>query len=164
VLHPTSSKQATGAWRITSKNLGRDLEVDLSYHPDGISDYGEEHGLTPIDAVQRYGGATDAVTAAMWLCQKLRIEPAHLGWQGRGNGKDYEASNTNGHANESAHSKYAAPHASEETDVSPWPILNSRATYGLVGEIANLCHAQQRGGSERCHGHCVGMGGCKLRA
>jgi hypothetical protein len=65
VLHPTSSKQATGAWRITSKNLGRDLEEDLSYHPDGISDYGEEHGLTPIDAVQRYGGATDAVTAAM---------------------------------------------------------------------------------------------------
>ena len=49
-LHPTARKQATGAWRITSKDLGRGLEEDLSYHPEGIRDHGEEHGLTPISA------------------------------------------------------------------------------------------------------------------
>ena len=46
VLHPTASKHATGAWRITSRDLGRDLEEDLAYHPTGIRDHGEEHGLS----------------------------------------------------------------------------------------------------------------------
>src|SRR5438876_622877 len=54
-LHPTAEKQATGAWRITSSALGQDLEEDLSYHPDGIRNFGEEYGLRPIDAVQKYG-------------------------------------------------------------------------------------------------------------
>ena len=81
-LHPTAEKQATGAWRITSEDLGRNLEEDLSYHPDGVRDFGEEGGFSPIDAVQKYGDASDATVAAMWLCQKLGIEPASLGWRG----------------------------------------------------------------------------------
>jgi hypothetical protein len=84
-LHPTARTHATGAWRITSKDLGRDFEEDLSYHPTGIGDYGPERGLTPIDAVLRYGGSTDPKDAAMWLCQRLGIEPASLGWQGHAN-------------------------------------------------------------------------------
>ena len=32
----------TGAWRVSSESLGRDLEEDLSLHPDGIRDLGEE--------------------------------------------------------------------------------------------------------------------------
>jgi len=81
-LHPTAKKQATGAWRVTSKGLGRDLEEDLSYHPDGIRDHGEECGLTPIDAVLKYGRQIDAVDAAMWLCRQMQLEPAALGWHG----------------------------------------------------------------------------------
>ena len=84
-LHPTARKQATGAWRITSKDLGRNLEEDLAYHPGGIRDHGEERGLSPIDAVQRYGSASDATAAAMWLCHRLGVEPTGLGWQGRAN-------------------------------------------------------------------------------
>ena len=30
----------TGAWRISSKALGRELEEDLSIHPDGVTDFG----------------------------------------------------------------------------------------------------------------------------
>jgi hypothetical protein len=82
-LHPTARKQPNGAWRVTSKDLGRDFEEDLAYHPDGIRDHGEERGLTAIDAVVHYGNVSDAKAAAMWLCQKLGIEPARLGWKGK---------------------------------------------------------------------------------
>jgi putative DNA primase/helicase len=79
-LHPTARKQATGAWRVSSRALGRDLEEDLSYHPKGIWDYGEETALTAVDAVLRYGAVPDAKAAAMWLCQRMAIEPAAMGW------------------------------------------------------------------------------------
>jgi P4 family phage/plasmid primase-like protien len=84
-LHPTARKQATGGWRVKSKDLGRNLEEDLSYHPQGVSDWGEERGLSPIDAVQRYGAAADAVEAALWLCRQMGLEPAALGWIGKRN-------------------------------------------------------------------------------
>ena len=62
--------------------MGRAREEDLSYHPDGIQDFGDECTLTPIDAVQKYGTASDTVDAAMWLCHQLGVEPAALGWRG----------------------------------------------------------------------------------
>lgn len=81
ILHPTARKQPNGAWRVTSRDLGRNLEEDLSYFAEGICDYGEEYGLTPIDAVQRFGAASNATDAALWLCRKLGIEPTSLGWK-----------------------------------------------------------------------------------
>jgi hypothetical protein len=80
LLHPRAKKQATGAWRISSRDLGRDLEEDLSYHPEGIADHGEEHGLTAIDAVLKYGVPDDATEAAQWLCRQIGVEPAAMGW------------------------------------------------------------------------------------
>jgi len=74
-------KQATGAWRVTSKDLGREYEEDLSIHRDGINDFGPEKGLTPIDIMIEYGGAPDATAAAMWLCERMGIDPARLGWK-----------------------------------------------------------------------------------
>jgi hypothetical protein len=81
VLHPCARKQPNGAWRITSHELGRNLEEDLSYHHNGIKDHGEEYGLTPIDAVLKYGDAADAAAAAMWLCRQMGVEPAAMGWK-----------------------------------------------------------------------------------
>jgi hypothetical protein len=83
-LHPAARRQATGAWRITAEDLGRNLQEDISYHPDGIQDFGEEHGVTAIDAVMRYGSATNAKDAAMWLCHRMGIEPTALGWEATG--------------------------------------------------------------------------------
>jgi putative DNA primase/helicase len=81
VLHPTARKYPNGAWRVTSQDLGRDLEEDLSYYPDGIRDYGEEIRLTATDAVLKYGAARDPVDAARWLCQQMGVEPAGLGYR-----------------------------------------------------------------------------------
>jgi hypothetical protein len=69
----------TGAWRVSSADLCRDLQEDLSFHPDGIYDFGEEKPLTSIDAVIEHGGAADATQAAKWLCEKLEIDPVALG-------------------------------------------------------------------------------------
>jgi hypothetical protein len=44
-----------GAWRISSADLGRDLEEDLSIAPRGVQDFGEEKKLTPIDVLLRFG-------------------------------------------------------------------------------------------------------------
>lgn len=85
---------ATGAWRVSSRRLGRDLEEDLSIAPSGIVDFGV-HDMgdaragkrTPIDLVMQFGGESDALAGARWLCGRLGRRPADLGWaedDGRG--------------------------------------------------------------------------------
>jgi DNA polymerase len=68
----------TGAYRVSSEALGRDLEEDLSIHPKGIRDWGiddqggaHQGGRTPIDLVSEYRGI-DADTAFDWLDVQLR--------------------------------------------------------------------------------------------
>ena len=83
VLHPTARKEdGTGAWRVYSLDLGRDREEDVSYHAAGIQDFGDEHGMTAVDAVLRFGSAPDATAAAFWLCRQIGVEPVSLGWRG----------------------------------------------------------------------------------
>jgi hypothetical protein len=81
-LHPTAKKQATGGWSISSEAFDRNLQERLSYHSSGITDFGEERGLTPIDAVLKYGNVAGPTEAAFWLCKQLGVEPASLGWRG----------------------------------------------------------------------------------
>ena len=83
----------TGAWRISSKALGRELEEDLSIHPDGVTDFGvwdigdERQGKrTAIDIVIEYGRKRDAVEAALWLSERCGVDPVSLGWQANGAG------------------------------------------------------------------------------
>lgn len=78
----------TGAWRISSKNLGRNLEEDLSIAPTGIVDFGvhdigdaRQGKRTPIDIVIEHGGAPDAKAAAFWLCEQIGVRPEAVGWQ-----------------------------------------------------------------------------------
>ena len=69
----------TGAWRISSAALERNLEEDLSIAPSGIQDFGTEEGLTAIDLVKwRLGGT--AKSAALWLCQRCSVKPEDLGF------------------------------------------------------------------------------------
>ena len=71
-----------GAWRVSSADLDRGLEEDLSMHQtEGGYDFGTREPMTPISTVIRWGGAKDAVDAAMYLCDKLRLDPASLGWR-----------------------------------------------------------------------------------
>lgn len=76
-------------YRVSSADLGRELEEDLSILPTGIVDFGvADQGdaragrRTPIDLVIEHGRHPDAKTAALWLCQALSIDPMTLGWKG----------------------------------------------------------------------------------
>lgn len=62
-LFPFAKVSANGAWRISSADLGRDLEEDLSITNTGIQDFGTEEKLTAIDVVMRHGGIPGALDA-----------------------------------------------------------------------------------------------------
>lgn len=87
-LFPGAKHQpGTGAYRITSRQLGRDLEEDLSIAPNGIVDFGvadmgdpNAGKRTAIDLVMEYGGAPDAREACRWLCDRLAMDFDGL-WQ-----------------------------------------------------------------------------------
>lgn len=81
-------QSGTRAYRISSSELGRDLEEDLSISPLGIVDFGihdmgdaRDGKRTAIDIVIDHGGAPDAKAAAFWLCERLGVSPASLGWE-----------------------------------------------------------------------------------
>jgi hypothetical protein len=85
------AKAGNKGYRVSSAILGRDREEDLSFTPQGIKDFGEHdmgdprHGSrTPIDVVLEYTAADTAADAALWLCDRMGIEPATLGWRGGG--------------------------------------------------------------------------------
>jgi hypothetical protein len=89
-------------WRVSSHALDRDddLEEDLSLTPDGIKDFGihdseEEETVqpgfkkprkgvrSPIDIVMQWGKGPHGLghtvlTAALWLCEQMGIDPASL--------------------------------------------------------------------------------------
>ena len=86
-LFPAATAYRDG-YRVTSKALGRDLEEALSILPTGIKDFGlHDQGdaqggkRTPVDLVIEHGGASDAKSAAFWLCGQFGIEPRALGWE-----------------------------------------------------------------------------------
>src|SRR5262249_20645601 len=79
-VFPNATKTGNG-YRVTSADLGRDLEEDLSFHTGGIKDFGvhdmgdPRHGSrTPIDIVEQYLHK-DFNEAVRWLAQKLGLDP-----------------------------------------------------------------------------------------
>jgi hypothetical protein len=93
----------TGGYRVSSASLGRDLQEDLSITPQGIKDWGvwdigddRKGKRSAIDVVMEYGGKSSAADAALWLCQKLGIEPASLGWRTTGTGRDQPCADHDG--------------------------------------------------------------------
>ena len=80
-MFPGARRQAsTQGYRITSKQLGRDLQEDLSITPLGAEDFGLEETRTAIDLVIEYKFADDVVSAALWLCDRLGVPPEILGY------------------------------------------------------------------------------------
>jgi len=81
-------EKGTGAWRISSRDLGRDLQEDLSISPLGAKDWGvwdigdpKAGRRSAIDIVIEHGGKRDAAEAALWLCDRCGVDPASLGWR-----------------------------------------------------------------------------------
>jgi hypothetical protein len=71
----------TGAWRVSSRDLGRQLEEDLSLAPSGIQDFGEEVALTAIDVAMLWGNQPGPVEAALWICETIEVHRDDLGFQ-----------------------------------------------------------------------------------
>ena len=62
-------------YRVSSKDLGRDLEEDLQITPEGIMDFGEEQGMSPIDVVMKWApGCARPKEALLWLASALKVE------------------------------------------------------------------------------------------
>lgn len=88
-LFPRARRQpGTGGWRVSSRDLGRRLQEDLSITSIGAVDFGvADMGdpnlgkRTAIDLVIEYGGAPDALEAARWLCEQMGVTPESLGWE-----------------------------------------------------------------------------------
>ena len=87
----------TGAYRISSKALGRNLQEDLSISPRGIKDWGvwdmgdpRKGKRTPIDLVLEFGERQNAKDAALWLCERTGVSAESLGW-GRSSGAQRNA-------------------------------------------------------------------------
>src|SRR5262249_43718021 len=80
-IFPRATKTREGGYRVSSIALGRDLDEDLSFHPDGIKDFGV-HDMgdprggkrTPIDIVEQYLHK-DFNEAVRWLAEKLSFDP-----------------------------------------------------------------------------------------
>ncbi len=75
------ARKSGGKYRITSRQLGRELEEDLSIDPRGIKDFGvhdmgdaREGGRTPIDLVLEWLPAKSAKDALAWLAARVGIE------------------------------------------------------------------------------------------
>jgi len=76
-----------GTYRVSSQSLGRNLQEDLSFAPNGIKDFGVHDmgdvrmgGRTPIDIVIEFGKEASALDAAMWLCTRIGRDPADFGF------------------------------------------------------------------------------------
>jgi hypothetical protein len=93
-LFPAAKFQTgTGAWRVSSQDLGRDLEEDLSIHPNGIRDWGTDDLSAPSGKQRKGAGShspislvklfrnVDAAAAAKWLCEQLGKAPEAFGWK-----------------------------------------------------------------------------------
>jgi RecA-family ATPase len=70
-------------YRVTSRDLGRTLQEDLILGANGILDAGRERGLTPIDCVMNFGTECTPQGAALWLCDRLGVDPEQLGYGAR---------------------------------------------------------------------------------
>lgn len=73
-IFPKATRKAYG-WRVTSKQLGRDLQEDLQLSSDGIMDFGEERGMSPIDVVMKWhAGCSTALAALQWLAPMVGVQ------------------------------------------------------------------------------------------
>jgi putative DNA primase/helicase len=71
LLLPAATRWRNG-YRVKSKDMGRDLQEDLQIVPEGIMDFGEEAGKSPIDLVMQFGGKS-LQEALQWLASALGI-------------------------------------------------------------------------------------------
>lgn len=79
-IFPQAISRGSEGWRISSESLGRNLEEDISIHPDGIVDFGvsdqgddKEGKRTAVQLVaeHKFGDINEWQKASDWLKQKI---------------------------------------------------------------------------------------------
>ena len=95
-IFPGAYQSPNGSWRASPEETGRadqyeeDLTIGINLVTGKLGivdravwDMGDprEGRRTPIDLVIEHGGAPDAVSASLWLCEQLGISPESLGWR-----------------------------------------------------------------------------------
>jgi len=128
----SDAREYQGGYRVSSRALSRGLEEDLSFHPSGIQDFGEERGMTPVDVVLQWGDVADAKEAGFWLCDRLGKAPADLGFRDKSTRQQSQ--------------RPTPPPAAEgqqfgdDAEKSPreWPTLDNVALGGLAGEVVRI--------------------------
>jgi predicted P-loop ATPase len=70
-----SAKRTSYGYRISSRDLGRDLREDLQISIEGVMDFGEERGMSAIDCVMRFAPAmaSSSTEAMKWLANQCGI-------------------------------------------------------------------------------------------
>ncbi len=140
----------TGAFRVSSRALGRNLQEDLSIAPNGIRDFGVGDmgdarlgARTPIDLAMEYGRHADPVAAALWLCDRLGCRPEDMGWdEGAAEGAEIAAALL---ARRVVADEEGTLHDAETGEVLEEPPAESSQDYpearlrvpGLIGEMAD---------------------------
>jgi len=86
-----SAKRAQNGYRVPQRDLGRDLQEDLSIHQDGIVDWGvadmgdpKQGKRTPIDLVLEWGNCSKPNDALHWLASRLNVEVQRRAPRGSG--------------------------------------------------------------------------------
>ena len=81
-VFPSAISRGPEGWRISSESLGRNLEEDISIHPEGIKDFGvhdmgdhRQGKRTPIELVaeHKFGNINQWQEATDWLREKLGL-------------------------------------------------------------------------------------------
>lgn len=88
MIFPRAKPTSDGGFRLSSRDLGRDYEEDMSFHPTGIVDFGvhdmgdaRDGKLTPIQVAIDHGSVGGPAEAALWLCDRIGINPESIGWR-----------------------------------------------------------------------------------
>lgn len=146
-LFPRARPQpGTGAFRIKSRDLGRNLQEDLSIAPTGIVDFGV-HDMgdprggkrTPIDLIMEYGGAPDAVAGARWLCNQLGID-ADAEWSASRRDPDIEIRLTKQINGIGPAEVVEEDEPDEEPEEAEAPAIDEALTHvdGVLGQIVDF--------------------------
>lgn len=77
------AREYDGGYRVSSKDLGRDLEEDLAFHPNGVYDFGEETGMMPLQTVEKWCTNGDKEKAVAKLSSLLGLDPDAIAEQYR---------------------------------------------------------------------------------
>lgn len=141
LFNGATRETGTGAWRVTSRELGRPLQEDISIHPDGVRDFGREEPETAINLAVEYAGIPTPKDAAFWLCGQLGLDPKDMGWTMAPVGVSFNLNSTKP-APTAANDDYEDE--PETGDVRQLPVpppmhpdpFNPKAAGGLMGDIA----------------------------